>query len=193
MSQHTTIATIALLASLATLLFLVVPSLSDRHTMTTTPTAASDELQLSVHLSATTDRKLKITITNNDFTTPRTFLRWDTPFDPRALDMGILKLEDAESGQDLPSPGVKLNRRLPPPRDDLVEVPAGGEVSKEIELKAPWLPGDGRKVQVSAKGEWKAVWKKARDEVSNDELDIVGGQDVIRRMFRDGNSVEMVL
>lgn len=155
------------------------------------PGSDNDDLQLSVRLSTTPERKLKITIANHDSREPRTFLSWDTPFDSRALDMGILTLKDAASGKRLPSPGLKVNRKLPPPRDDLVEVAAGGHVSKEIELKAPWLPRDGRKVQVAAEGEWKAVWKKSSDAVKDNELAEFGGEAAIRGEFCSDGSVDM--
>ena len=158
-----------------------------------TPISANDDLQLSVQLATSSGDKLTITISNQDSTTPRTFLQWDTPFDIRALDMGVLRLEDAETGDELPSPGLKLNRKLPPPRDDLIEVPAGGEVSKEIELKAPWLPTDGRKVRVRAEGEWKAAWKKGKDEIVEAELGDLGGESALTGAFRSEEAIEKAL
>lgn len=108
--------------------------------------------------------------------------------------MEILTLKDAESGSEVPSPGLKVSRKLPPPHEDLIEVPAGGEVSEEIELKAPWLPSDGRKMQVAAaEGEWKAVWKKGKDEVKDEELADFGGEDVVRGAFRSEGTGEVTV
>lgn len=192
MPQRTTITVIALLASLATLLFLVIPSPSDRYTMTEPTPTSADDLRLSVKLSTSSENKLRITISNQDPTTPRTFLQWDSPFDPRAPDMGIIRLIDVDSGKDIPSPGLKLNRMLPPSTEDLIEVPADGSVSKDINLKAPWLPADGRRVKVIVEGEWKVVWKTRKDGVAEDELNELSGESALRGAFR-GEGVEITL
>jgi hypothetical protein len=143
-----------------------------------------DASALQVSLSATSEPgELRIDILNRNQDSARTFLAWDTPFDDKALDLGALVVKDAITGEMLPGPGLKLNRMLPPPLDDLIEVPAGGQVSKYLRLKSFWLPSDGRKVIVNAEGEWKAVWEGRKQDVSEAERQALGGDRAAKGSF----------
>lgn len=124
-----------------------------------------------------------VTIRNPDINTPVTFLKWDTPLDRSALNTGVITLSDAETGDLIPGPELKLGRMLPPSREDLVEIPNGGVVSEELELISPWLPSN-RKVKVHAEGRWKAVWLKRMDTVSDGELNSFSGSEKVVGSFK---------
>lgn len=70
---------------------------------------------------------------------------------------------------------MKLNRMLPPPRDELVEIAPGSSATKELGLKSPWIPTDGKKYQLHMRGNWRAAWAKAKADVSEGELEAMRG------------------
>jgi hypothetical protein len=132
------------------------------------------------------------TIRNTDSENSITFLTWDTPFDSTAVNTGVLTLTDAETGADIPSPGMKLNRKMPPSRDALVEIAPKSSAERELNLSSPWIPTDGKKYQVAVNGTWRAVWQKPITQVSDEELAALKGDEVMTGGFKSG-SVEMVL
>jgi hypothetical protein len=153
--------------------------------------ASTDLLQ--VQLSAIPENTTVVcTIRNTDSENTLTFLTWDTPFDPTAIDTGVLTLKDAETGDDIPSPGMKLNRQMPPPRHALVEIAPKSSAERELNLSSPWIPTDGKKYQVAVNGTWRAVWQKPATQVSDDELAALKGDEAMTGGFESG-SVEMVL
>ncbi|PPJ54342.1 hypothetical protein CBER1_07125 [Cercospora berteroae] len=136
---------------------------------------------------------VKVTIQNTHPTATLSFLTWDTPIDKSSLNTGVLQMTDAVSGEAVEGPGLKLNRLLPPPRDDVVELAAQDVVEVEIELKAPWIPSSNKLVKVHAEGAWRAVWTKAKDEVADDELNAMSGPGVLQGPFRSVRDVELEL
>jgi hypothetical protein len=134
---------------------------------------------------------LKVTIRNDSPDKTFSFLTWDSPFDPQAINTGVLCLKDAETGDTIDSPGMKLNRMMPPPRDDLVEISPGSSATKELELKSPWIPTDGKKYRLHLQGNWRAAWAKAAADVSDGDLEAMGG-DVSESAF-ESDSLEMHL
>ena len=137
---------------------------------------------------------VKVQISNASPDSTFTFLSWDTPFDPRALDLGVVGLSDAVTGKEIPGPGLKLNRKMPAPRDELIEVEPGKTRTRELELKGFWLPEEGTKVRIHAHGEWKAVWKARRkDEIAEAELEALAGDRVLRGPFQSENTVEVII
>jgi len=135
---------------------------------------------------------ITVIIENKDLSTPITFLSWNTPFDPQALNSGILRLARANTGEEVSGPGMKLSRKLPPPRDELVEIGAGSTVTKDIALASPWIPTDGGQYRVKMQGRWSVVWTKASNQVTDQELAAVTGDASLQRMFHS-ESVEMQL
>lgn len=129
----------------------------------------------------------------NENTRPVTLLTWDTPLDPSALSTGILQIVDASTGEIIPGPGLKLNRLLPPPRDALVTILPGSTVEKELELKAPWLARKGRSVTVLAEGSWRAVWTKSAEDISDEELAAMTGEEVMTGPFGSVSSAQINL
>ncbi|KAI5367962.1 hypothetical protein Slin15195_G030960 [Septoria linicola] len=139
---------------------------------------------LRIGLEAVSNSRVKITLSNSNSDHTLTLLRWDTPLDPRALDTGVLVLTDRDSGKVIPSPGLKLNRKLPPTREDFVEIAPSSKVSEERELKGPWLPSAGQRVSVHVEGEWKALWSKSTAAVKQEALDALDGDGCYRAAFR---------
>lgn len=172
MAVRTAIIATAFLGTLATLYHLTTPQNSIMASLSSDQPSLRD---VAVELSsAENPNTVKITIRNDSPDKTFSFLSWDSPFDPQAINTGVLCLKDAETGDEIPSPGLKLNRMLPPPRDDLVEISPGSSSSKELDLKSPWIPTDGKKYQVQLRGNWRAAWAKAATDVSDRELGSFG-------------------
>lgn len=136
---------------------------------------------------------VNVTIQNIHPTSHLSFLIWDTPIDRTALNSGILRLVDAVSGDFIQGPGLKITRLLPPPRDAMVELAPQDVVEVDIDLNAPWIPGDNKLVKVHAQGEWKAVWPTAKDDVTREELEAISGAGALSGPFRSARDVEMEL
>lgn len=148
---------------------------------------------LQVELTAGSENTtVACTIRNTDSEHTISFLTWDTPFDPTAVNTGVLALRNAETGTDIPSPGMKLNRKMPPPRDALVEIAPKSSAEHELNLSSPWIPTDGKKYQVAVHGTWRAIWQKPATQVSDEELAALKGDEAMQGMF-DSESVEMTL
>jgi hypothetical protein len=148
---------------------------------------------LQVELAAGSENTtVACTIRNTASEHTITFLTWDTPFDPTAVNTGVLALRNAETGADLQSPGMRLNRKMPPPRDALVEIAPKSSAERELNLSSPWIPTDGKKYQVAVHGTWRAVWQKPATQVSDEELAALEGDEAMQGMF-DSESVEMTL
>jgi len=189
MALRTAIAATAFLGTIATLYHVTTSQTSIMSSL------ASDQAPLrdvSVELSsADAPLTIKVTIRNDSPDKTFSFLSWDSPFDPQAINTGVLILKDAETGDEIQGPGLKLNRMLPPPRDDLVEISPGKSATKELGLKSPWVPTDGKKYQIQLRGSWRAAWAKAAADVSDRELQSMGS-DGSSKSFESGH-LEMQL
>ena len=179
MAIRTAIVATAFLGTFATFYHFTAPQTSIMASLSSDQTPLKD---VAVELSsAQSPLTVKVTIRNDSPDKTFSFLSWDSPFDPQALNTGVLCLKDAETGDEIAGPGMKLNRMLPPPREDLVEISPGSSATKELELSSPWIPTDGKKYQIQLRGNWRAAWAKAAADVSDRELESMGG---------DGSSFE---
>ena len=138
-------------------------------------------------------RSIMVTIENKKPRHTLTFLKWDSPIDPASLNSGVFKISDAISGEAIASPGIKVNRMLPPSRQDLVEIQPASSVSATMELKAPWIPVDGRKAEVQVEGKWRAVWPRAKALVHDEELHAMSSEDVLSGKYQSERILEMEL
>lgn len=125
--------------------------------------------------SGSSPSTLKVTVENESRSHTYSLFTWDTPLDEQALNIGTLTLEDAKTGEAIPGPQMKVNRKLPPPRDAVVEVSPQSTVSREINMSFPWLPKDGKVYRVQVQGSWKAVWAKTATQVTDEELSQMSG------------------
>jgi hypothetical protein len=147
----------------------------------------------TVQLSAGPENStVTCTIRNTDAEHTISFLTWDTPFDPTAINTGVLTLKDADTGAEIPSPNMALRRMMPPPRDAIVEIAPESSSERELNLSSPWIPTDGKKYQVAVQGTWRAIWQKPAAQVTDEELAALKGDEAIQGDF-DSGSVEMVL
>ncbi|QMW46732.1 hypothetical protein AFCA_010886 [Aspergillus flavus] len=110
---------------------------------------------------------------HNPSDTPITVLNWGTPLDPSANVLSIFELRDTTENQPVTLPTIKISRRMPPSVDDLVEIPAGSSVEKEVTL--PHVPLTmGHEYSVQAKGNWHSVWEGPRENVTAEKLERLG-------------------
>lgn len=173
MATRTAIVATAFLGTLATLYHFTAPQTSIMASLSSDQAPLKD---VAVELSsAQSPLTVKVTIRNDSPDKTFSFLSWDSPFDPQAINTGVLCLKDAETGEEIAGPGMKLNRMLPPPRDDLIEISPGSSSTKELGLSSPWIPTDGKKYQIQLRGNWRAAWAKAAADISDRELESMGG------------------
>jgi hypothetical protein len=157
--------------------------------------AAENIEDLSVVLEKVPDAQtaILVKIQNKNPSSSFTFLTWDTPFDPQAMNLGVFKLRDAETGDLVEGVEIRINRMLPPPREALVEVGPGSEVTKKVELDAPWIPKHTSKnYTIEAVGRWHSVWNQSSSSIQEQELETVGGGDALKGEFKS-NAIEVSL
>ncbi|KAF2173394.1 hypothetical protein M409DRAFT_15677 [Zasmidium cellare ATCC 36951] len=134
-----------------------------------------------------------VTIENKNPGNTLTLLKWDSPFDPTALNSGVFKIHDAATGKEIASPRIRVSRMLPPSHEDLVELLPRSSVSAGVELKLPWIPADERKVQVQVEGQWRAVWPRSKAQVHDEELHAMSGDDVLKGRFQSQQVLQLEL
>ncbi len=148
----------------------VTCSLDTQKPIMTSPSPSN----LEVHIAPTdTASTLEVKISNTHKDTPLTIVTWDAPFDTIARDSGSYHIQPASppGADEVPSLGLKVKRMLPVPREDLLEIPAQGHVTRELLLKSSsWIPADGELYKVWAKGPWRAVWTKKSEDVTDEDL-----------------------
>ncbi|KAE8153666.1 hypothetical protein BDV25DRAFT_136606 [Aspergillus avenaceus] len=107
---------------------------------------------------------------HNPSDTPVTFLNWGTPLDPSAHVLSVFEIEDTTDQKPVALETIKISRQMPPSPEDLVEIPAGDSIEKEVKL--PGVPFiTGHEYSIQAKGIWHFVWETTRDEVTVSKLE----------------------
>ncbi|KAF1965203.1 hypothetical protein BU23DRAFT_575096 [Bimuria novae-zelandiae CBS 107.79] len=115
---------------------------------------------------------LLVTLKNNNPSLPFTILKWNTPLDPQATNLGLFKLVDEETGKEIPMDGLKVNRLIPPSKEDLVTVAPGTEEAHEIVMNKPWLPEKRpASYNVTVSGKFSGVWEKYGDDLQASDLE----------------------
>jgi hypothetical protein len=133
-------------------------------------------LELKASDTKTSPPTIIATVTNLHESTTVTLLIWDTPFDEKALLLGLFTIKDIEHGHTLPSPGLKLNRKLPPPKEAFLEIAPRHAIAKEIVLEGPGAQiEEGARYEIQATGKWKAVWHASVVEIGYGNLQKMGG------------------
>ncbi|APA13210.1 hypothetical protein sscle_10g079800 [Sclerotinia sclerotiorum 1980 UF-70] len=137
----------------------------------------SDVTSIDSEPSSPPTISLKVTLRNTS-DKPVSFLRWSTPFDIRAVPMGIFKFQSVASGDFAPCLELKLNRKIPREGvfsdDDIITIDAGAEESKTIEIKAPEVVlARGEKYVVNAKGYWMHVLIGEREEAKKADAKVL--------------------
>lgn len=114
---------------------------------------------------------LLVTLKNNNPNTPFTILKWGTPLDSAALNTGVFKIVNQESGDEVQQFVLQINRKMPPPQDQLVTLAPGTEEELSVVFDKPWMPErKPAKYKVKAEGVFKGVWDKYGGDVTEDEL-----------------------
>jgi hypothetical protein len=114
---------------------------------------------------------LLATLKNNNPDTPYTLLKWGTPLDSSGLNTGVFKVVKEENGDEVEQVVLQINRKMPPPLEELVTVAPGAEEEYKIVFDKPWMPEHKpAKYKVKAEGELKGVWSKYGRDVTEDEL-----------------------
>lgn len=140
------------------------------------PSSSNLKLTISEKSPATSPPTILVTATNLHQSTSLTLLTWDTPFDEKALLLGIFWFIDLSTDEPLSIPGLKINRVVPPPREAFMEIAPHHAVAKEIVLDGPAAKLEkGREYEVHARGTWKAVWHASVLDVGDDNLKKMGG------------------
>lgn len=173
---------------LFTLGFIFSPDFSPRllsryynfHVMPDFSLADNLEVRLS-QASAAATPSLSVSVKNTHPSTPLTLLKWDSPLDPLALQLGLVSVTAAEAAAPLDMPTIKISRAMPPGADSLVTLRPGESASSVVELRDTFVPKDTwakGKAKVNMKGRWAAVWPGlVKDELLGDleKLSALGG------------------
>ncbi|KAL1592805.1 hypothetical protein SLS60_011221 [Paraconiothyrium brasiliense] len=134
---------------------------------------------------------LLITLKNNNPSAPFTLLKWNTPLDPQAANLGLFKLVDEETGKEIPTDGLKVNRLMPPSEEDLVTVAPGTEEAHEVVMNKPWLPEKKPATyKVSVSGKFFGVWDKYGGDLKTSDLEAYADSPFHGRQF-SSNEVSM--
>ncbi|KAF2014843.1 hypothetical protein BU24DRAFT_423755 [Aaosphaeria arxii CBS 175.79] len=167
--------------------------------VTTAPAGSSFHMSSSSSSSATTvpgiEFKLSqisrsppsilVTLKNHSPSSTYTLLKWGTPLDPLAQNLGVFKLNNADTGEEVSIDIIKISRKMPPPRDALVTIMPGTEESTEVIFDKPWMPNTKpAKYNVRAEGRFMGIWEKSADEVTDDELDDYSAGPLNGRLFK---------
>ncbi|OCK85694.1 hypothetical protein K432DRAFT_377463 [Lepidopterella palustris CBS 459.81] len=141
-----------------------------------TSTPSPSNLVFTLAQTSKSPIKLQVTLRNTHPSSAITVLKWDSPLDPQAPNLGVFRITNAATGEDVDIPRLMVNRLLPPSRDALQDIAAGSEYSTEVVLDKSWMPSDRwTKYKVKVAGRWKAVWAKPVQDIDANELESLGG------------------
>ncbi|KAL0938307.1 uncharacterized protein CTRU02_204917 [Colletotrichum truncatum] len=129
-------------------------------------------LTVRIRQSSTSPPTLALSVTN-DHTFPLTILRWNTPLDPLALQLGVLSVTPEGKDAPLELDTIALRRVMPPPAEDLITLQPGDSKEQEIILRETMLPFDklGKTPRVAAKGKWQTVWPTTAEKLSQETIE----------------------
>ena len=137
------------------------------------------QLAVSLRQSSSSASGVAIKVTNTGKEAV-TILRWESPLDPLALQLGLLSLTPAESTEPLKTAVINVSRQLPPDEESLVTLEPGASKENEILFRDPIVPLDqikGKKIAVACKGRWVRVWSGRRSDLSAETIGKLGAGD----------------
>lgn len=159
--------------------------------MTSNPDSSADMVPLIVKISNVEETtppnaeypqiNLKVTIINTSPDKSVKFLRWATPFDVKAVTMGIFKFKNLKTGEFAPCLDMKVGRKMPESGvfddADVVTVEVGKEIERITEVGAPKVALEsGEKYEVVAKGRWMYVSVGETDRLTSGEDESISGE-----------------
>jgi hypothetical protein len=142
------------------------------YTMTGTSTSNGvPGLEFKLTQTARNPPSLLVTLKNNNPDKPYTLLKWGTPLDSAALNTGVFTITNEEDGSEVEQMVLMINRKMPPPQEELVTVAPGTEEEIQIVFDKPWMPEQKpAKYKVKAEGDFKGIWDKYGGDVTEAEL-----------------------
>jgi hypothetical protein len=142
------------------------------YTMTGTSTLNGvPGLEFKLTQTARNPPSLLVTLKNNNPDKPYTLLKWGTPLDSAALNTGVFTITNEEDGSEVEQMVLMINRKMPPPQEELVTVAPGTEEEIQIVFDKPWMPEQKpAKYKVKAEGDFKGIWDKYGGDVTEAEL-----------------------
>lgn len=185
MTGRTTVIAAVALVILGGLYFFDTPSVNSLR-MSTSESAPSEGvpgLEFKLSQISKNPPSLLVTLKNNNPSSPFTILKWGTPLDSAATNIGVFKLVNAETGEEVKQDGLMINRMMPPSQEDLVTVAPGTEEATEVVFDKPWMPKDPAKYKVVAAGEFKGVWDRDSAHVKASELEAYTDSPLSGRTF----------
>ncbi|KAF2262947.1 hypothetical protein CC78DRAFT_545329 [Lojkania enalia] len=161
--------------------------------MTTSNTKSFPGLEFKLSQISKDPPSLLVTVKNNSPSSTFTFLKWGTPLDPQALNLGVFKMVDASTGKEVKIDHLMINRKMPPSRDDLQEVEPGTEQATEIVFDKPWMPDTNpAKYKVKVEGEFKGGWESPVSEVKAKDLKAYSDSSFANRAFASEETMLVV-
>ncbi|GAW25437.1 hypothetical protein SAMD00023353_0602580 [Rosellinia necatrix] len=104
---------------------------------------------------------ISVSVTNAHPSMPVTILKWNSPLDPAALALGLVRVTPAGAAAPVDVRPVKISRAMPPSADALVTLLPGESATNSLDLSHPVVPGhiwDAGAARVRVAGRWMAVW-----------------------------------
>jgi hypothetical protein len=133
-------------------------------------TSSGPSLEFTLSQSSHTPPTLLVTLKNTSPYKPYTLLKWDTPLDASALNTGVFTIVHADSGEEVQQAGLMINRKMPPPREELVTIVPGGKEEVSVVFDKPWMPEQKpAKYKVKAEGKYLGVWDRDGSDVSEED------------------------
>ncbi|KAF2822280.1 hypothetical protein CC86DRAFT_410652 [Ophiobolus disseminans] len=127
-------------------------------------------LEFKLNQDSRNPPSLLVTLKNNSPDTPYTLLKWGTPLDSAALNTGVFKIVDSDSGDEVQQFVLKINRKMPPEQEELVTLAPGTEEELSVVFNKPWMPEEKpAKYKVKAEGSFLGVWDKYGGDVTEDD------------------------
>jgi hypothetical protein len=118
-------------------------------------------LQLNITQSSNFHRTILVYLTNIHPSIPVTILKWNSPLDPAAVELGLVHIVPAGTNQSIHIDAIKISRLMPPRANSLVTLFPGESAVNSVELCDPtvpegtWHPGPAK---IKMSGRWMAVW-----------------------------------
>ncbi|KAK2014624.1 hypothetical protein LZ32DRAFT_657180 [Colletotrichum eremochloae] len=169
-----------------------------RDTMTTQESqstgAALANLAVRIRQTSSSPPTLALSVTNYH-EVPLTILRWKTPLDPLAIQLGLVSITPEGKSEPIELPTIELRRVMPPPQNDLVTLQPGESREQEVVLKEPIVPLDqlGKTARVVVKGNWGTVWPTTVDKLSKETIEkLQFGEGVLTGEF-ESQAADLVL
>ncbi|KAL5119672.1 hypothetical protein ACEQ8H_002518 [Pleosporales sp. CAS-2024a] len=128
-------------------------------------------LEFTLTQASKSPPSILVTLKNSSPDTPYTLLKWGTPLDSAALNTRVFNIVNAQSGHEIEQMAIQINRKMPPPQEELVTIAPGTEEELIVVFDKPWMPEQKpAKYKVKASGAFKGVWTKYGADVTEHEL-----------------------